>query len=62
MITIWHGALILRAVAVLFEFVSFDILISEYVILLSPRLFFGKVVNRNVSFYFNTSQDKKRLL
>ena len=54
--------LILRAVAVLFEFVSFDILISEYVILLSPGLFFGKVVNRNVSFYFNTSQDKKRLL
>ena len=62
MITIWHGALILRVVTVLFEFVSFDILISEYVILSSPRLFFGKAVNRNVSFYFNTSQDKKRLL
>ena len=62
MITIWHGALILRVVTVVFEFVSFDILISEYVILSSPRLFFGKVVNRNVSFYFNTSQDKKRLL
>ena len=60
MITIWHGALILRVVTVLFEFVSFDILISEYVILPWLSLFFGKVVNRTVSFYFNTSQDKKR--